>query len=88
MWFIGVGVEQETTAPPPKKNPGSAPECTYLSAGSRVTLSLNQHYFAFLGVLHFQLMEIPKDFFVDIVSTNNFLTTTLQVDKSDFFLKW
>ena len=25
MWFIGVGVEQETTAPPPKKNPGSAP---------------------------------------------------------------
>ena len=30
-------------------------------------------------------MEIPKDFFVDIVSTNNFLTTTLQVLKSDFF---
>ena len=26
MWFIGVGVEQETSAPPPKKNPGSAPE--------------------------------------------------------------
>ena len=26
MWFIGVGVEQETSAPPPKKkNPGSAP---------------------------------------------------------------
>ena len=25
MWFIGVEVEQETTAPPPKKNPGSAP---------------------------------------------------------------
>ena len=25
MWFIGVGVEQETTAPPPKKNRGSAP---------------------------------------------------------------
>ena len=28
MWFIGVEVEQETSAPPPKKNPGSAPECT------------------------------------------------------------
>ena len=28
MWFIGVDVEQETTAPPPKKNPGSAPETT------------------------------------------------------------
>ena len=26
MWFIGVEVEQETGASPPKKNPGSAPE--------------------------------------------------------------
>ena len=25
MWFIGVEVEQETSALPPKKNPGSAP---------------------------------------------------------------
>ena len=25
MWFIGVEVEQETNALPPKKNPGSAP---------------------------------------------------------------
>ena len=25
MWFSGVEVEQETSAPPPKKNPGSAP---------------------------------------------------------------
>ena len=24
MWFIGVEVEQEMSAPPPKKNPGSA----------------------------------------------------------------
>ena len=24
MWFIGVEVEQETSAAPPKKNPGSA----------------------------------------------------------------
>ena len=24
-WLIGVEVEQETSAPPPKKNPGSAP---------------------------------------------------------------
>ena len=24
MWFIGVEVEQETSAPPPKNNPGSA----------------------------------------------------------------
>ena len=26
MWFIGVEVEQETSAPPPNKKPGSAPE--------------------------------------------------------------
>ena len=25
MWFIGVEVEQKTSAPPSKKNPGSAP---------------------------------------------------------------
>ena len=25
MWFQGVEVEQETSAPAPKKNPGSAP---------------------------------------------------------------
>ena len=25
MWFIGVEVEQETSALPPKKNPGSVP---------------------------------------------------------------
>ena len=24
MWFIGVEVEEETSAPPPEKNPGSA----------------------------------------------------------------
>ena len=29
MWFIGVEVEQKTSAPPPKKNPGSAPEAVY-----------------------------------------------------------
>ena len=26
MWFIGVEVEQETSAPLPKKDPGSAPD--------------------------------------------------------------
>ena len=25
MWFVGVEVEQETSASPPKNNPGSAP---------------------------------------------------------------
>ena len=30
MWFIGVEVEQGTSAPPPKKNPRSSPEQTLL----------------------------------------------------------
>ena len=33
MWFIGVEVEQETSAPPPKKNPGSAPVILGRSVG-------------------------------------------------------
>ena len=33
MWFIGVEVDQETSAPPPDKNPGSAPG---MSARSRL----------------------------------------------------
>lgn len=36
-------------------------------------------YKSFIRVLHFQLRETPEDFFVDIVSRNNFLTTTLKV---------
>ena len=32
MWFIGVEVEQETSAPPPKKNPGSAPDRVHISS--------------------------------------------------------
>ncbi|XP_071958395.1 protein AAR2 homolog [Antedon mediterranea] len=32
----------------------------------------------FISVLHFQLKEVPTDFFVDIVSRSNFLTITLQ----------
>ena len=35
-------------------------------------------FLKFISVLHFQIREIPEDFFVDIVSSNNFLTTTLQ----------
>jgi A1 cistron-splicing factor AAR2 len=30
-----------------------------------------------ISVLHFQIREIPEDFFVDIVSQHNFLTSTL-----------
>jgi len=31
----------------------------------------------FMSVLHFHIQEIPEDFFVDIVSQDNFLTGTL-----------
>ena len=34
MWFIGVEVEQETSAPPPKKYPGSAPAQGSISENS------------------------------------------------------
>ena len=30
MWFIGVEVQQEMSAPPPKKNPGSAPVARFI----------------------------------------------------------
>ncbi|XP_054760204.2 protein AAR2 homolog [Lytechinus pictus] len=39
-------------------------------------------YSTLVNVLHFQVREIPSDFFVDIVSSNNFLTVTLR----DFFM--
>ena len=44
MWFIGVEVEQETSAPPPKKNPGSAPEIITKSLSS----FLHIHTFVFV----------------------------------------
>ena len=38
MWFIGVEVEQETSAPPPKKIPGSAPVYVHLNEKFRLSL--------------------------------------------------
>ena len=46
MWFIGVEVEQETSAPPPKKNPGSAPvNC------ANINLSEEEIFAVLFGVL-------------------------------------
>ena len=44
MWFIGVEVEQETSAPPPKKNPGSAPvnALSLITRESRSAFKVNQ----------------------------------------------
>ena len=36
-------------------------------------------YEQFITVLHYHLAEVPEDFFIDIVSRDNFLTTNLQV---------
>jgi len=36
-------------------------------------------YINLISVLYHQLSEIPADFFVDIISQDNFLTSTLQV---------
>ena len=38
MWFIGVEVEQETSAPHPKKNPGSAPVELFSLEGKAVSI--------------------------------------------------
>ena len=48
-------------------------------SGVTLTLTLTYSVCVCVAVLHFQLKEVPDDFFVDIVSRNNFLTTTLQV---------
>ena len=37
MWFIGVEVEQETSAPPPEKNPGSVPAQHFIKRPYYVT---------------------------------------------------
>ena len=55
MWFIGVEVAQETSAPPPKKHPGSAP----------VLLSLLNSLKLLLVIFHFNkevviVSELPK----------------------------
>ena len=54
MWFIVVEVEQETNAPPPKKNPGSAPAMGWAPCG---VLSFNNHYTISLSDVH-----LIKDF--------------------------
>ena len=58
MWFIGVEVEQETSAPPPKKNLGSA-HGSSLSVDVRkeqresdLEEGLDMNFFKFLSHVH------------------------------------
>ena len=42
MWFIGVEVEQETSAPPPKINPGSAPVLSKFDKSKKSSYSFSE----------------------------------------------
>ena len=46
MWFIGVEVEQETSAPPPKKKPGSASEFISVFRSLQLCSSLTRFFFS------------------------------------------
>ena len=52
MWFIGVEVQQETSAPPPKKNPGSAPVWAMKMAmfQAKKTKKSERHHILYLGL--------------------------------------
>ena len=56
MWFIGVEVELETSAPSPKKNPGSAPDITkgfslrHTSNASELNANFRFVFITILGV--------------------------------------
>ena len=43
MWFIAVEVEQETSAPPPKKNPGSAPVIVIAATSIKIQICIPAH---------------------------------------------
>ena len=65
MWFIAVEVEQETSAPPPKKNPGFAPVLTSQILPVAMTTQSNKPFlpetnccYAFPGVKIFYSMYI------------------------------
>ena len=65
FWFIGVEVEQQTSAPPPKKNPGSAPAKVHYSTqeeGSPLCSSENEEeYLSSLMMKAFkQTMSLPR----------------------------
>ena len=66
MWFISVEVEQETSAPSPKRNPGSAPvpktpshfRCVFVFSGFLSLLSFvdwDLHCLCHLNILVFKM---------------------------------
>ena len=52
----------------------------HLLCNSEEAMALHKElYNQFISTMHFQVREIPEDFFIDIVTENNFLTSTLRV---------
>ena len=72
MWFIGVEVEQETSAPTPKKNPGSAPEISYVT------------FFPLLHLLHIILLDKLLTCFMSYSSLVTVSSNTLYILYSNF----
>ena len=60
MWLIGVEVEQETSAPLPKKNPGSAPE----------SCSLFNRWKAKNTLLLSLIFSLSPDIYIQILQTD------------------
>ena len=57
-WFISVEVEKETSAPPPKKYPGSAPEQEDLRLVSILTGRYEKLHSSSICVLHLPKQSI------------------------------
>ena len=77
MWFIGVEVEQETCAPPPEKNPGSAPATTASSClmlatalSSKRTRTQETTYFCIPSSIYFTLLLLLAFMDSSILNTN------------------
>eukprot|EP01135_Chromosphaera_perkinsii_P003294 Nk52_evm69s239 gene=Nk52_evmTU69s239 len=51
---------------------------TLLCSSGKAIQHHEDMYRKFLEILHYQLLETPDDFFVDIISKDNFLTVTMQ----------
>ena len=60
MWFIGVEVEQETSASPPKKNPGSAPVNVYAPTDVTQSESTKNALYTALNKGNEELDHIPS----------------------------
>ena len=78
MWFIGVEVEQETSAPPPEKNPGSAP--AYRNPNFEISINYQ------VNKQNITVLNIKKNVFTHVASINTILPE--QQQKSAYTRKY